>query len=89
MFAVGIAATAPRTHPHLGLLGLAIVAGMGQAVAQAAVGQVTRVTSEPVAAGAVSFVVGGVAALVVAVAINGTAPPRRWRPRHPWNGSAA
>ena len=51
---------------------------MGQVVAQAAVGQVNRVTGEPVAAGTVGFVVGGVAALVVAVAINGTAPPHGW-----------
>ena len=88
LLAVGIAASAPRAHPHLGLLGLAVVGGMGQSVSQAAVGQVNRVTGEPVAAAAVSFVVAGVAALIVAVAINGSAPPHGWAAAPPveWLG---
>ncbi len=83
--AVALAALGSRGDPELVLLTLAVVAGAGIAVQQAAVAHVTRVTGEPVVAGAVNFLVGAmVVTLVTAAAADGpaggswSAPPAEW-----------
>ena len=86
--AVAIGASGSHGDLHLGLLALAVVAGAGMAVVQAAVGHVARITGEPVVAGAVSFAVGAAGVLVLALVVTGGAAPNGWSaaPPEEWIG---
>lgn len=64
--AVTMAAVGTTARPQLGLLGLAFIAGTGFPLTQAGVGQLTRATGEPIAAGGLSFAVAGVGTLLLA-----------------------
>ena len=82
--AVALAALGARGDPQLLLLALAVLAGAGVAVQQAAVAHVTRVTGEPVVAGAVNFLMGALVVTAVAAALadlpegSWSAPPGEW-----------
>lgn len=83
--AVALAALGARGDPQLVLLTLAVVAGAGIAVQQAAVAHVARLTGEPVVAGAVNFLMGAAAATVATAALatgpsggDWSAPPGEW-----------
>jgi transporter family-2 protein len=83
--AVGLAALGTHGDPQVVLLGLAVVAGAGIAVQQAAVAHVTQVTGEPVVAGAVNFLMGAVVVTLATAVVAGvpeaadrSAPPGEW-----------
>jgi len=84
--AVALAALGARGEPRFVLLALAVVAGAGIAVQQAAVAHVTRITGEPVVAGAVNFLMGAVVVTGVA-ALLADGPARGWSaPLPEWAG---
>ncbi len=87
LVAVGLAATGARGEPQLGLLALAVLAGVGVAVQQAAMGHVARATGEPLAAGAVNFAAGAIVMVAVALVATGGSPPGGWSaPPGEWVG---
>ena len=67
--AVALAALGARGDPQLLLLALAVLAGAGIAVQQAAVAHVARVTGEPVVAAAVNFLAGALVVTAVTAAL--------------------
>ena len=85
--AVAIAALGPHSDPHLLLLGLAVVAGVGMALTQAGMGHLAMRTGEPVVAATISFAIGGLIILVVALAVTGGSAPGGWSaPPELWIG---
>jgi bacterial/archaeal transporter family-2 protein len=76
--AVTLAAAGTHRDLHLTLLALAVVAGAGMALVQAALGHMTRITGEPVAAASISFAVGGAVIVVVALIVTGGQAPNGW-----------
>jgi transporter family-2 protein len=64
--------------PAVGLLCLAVLAGAGVAVQQAALGHVARATGEPVVAGAWNVGVGMVVLMLVAFSVTGGHAPGGW-----------
>lgn len=85
--AVAIAALGPHSDPHLALLGLAVVAGAGMALTQAAMGHIVKRTGEPIVAAAFNFAVGGLVILVIALAVTGGSAPGGWSgPAELWIG---
>ncbi len=82
--AVALAALGARGDPQLLLLALAVLAGAGIAVQQAAVAHVARVTGEPVVAAAVNFLAGALVVTGVTAALadppagGWSAPPGEW-----------
>src|SRR4051812_46289567 len=67
--AVAIGALGSHRELHLGLLPLAVVAGVGLAIGQAGLGQVTQRTGEPLAAATVGFTLGAVLTIAVVLAL--------------------
>jgi transporter family-2 protein len=85
--AVAIGALGPHADPHLLLLALAVLAGLGMGLAQAAVGHMARLTGDPVVASSVNFALGGAVILVIALAVTGGSPPGGWSaPPEQWIG---
>jgi bacterial/archaeal transporter family-2 protein len=76
--AVLVSAFGARAHLDLALLALAVVAGFGSSLQQAANGHVARETGEPLIAATINFAVGLVAVLVVALVATGVSPPHGW-----------
>jgi transporter family-2 protein len=83
--AVGIGAVGTDRDLHLGILMLAVAAGVGLALGQAALGQLTHSTGEPIAAATVGFAIGSVLTLVIVLLLTGgsapngfSAPPEQW-----------
>ena len=76
--AVAVIALGGKAEVAVGLLVLAVVAGFGQSLQQAANGHVARATGEALVAGAMSFAVGLVAIVVYALVTAGTTPPNGW-----------
>ena len=82
--AVALAALGARGEPQLLLLALAVLAGAGVAVQQAAVAHVTRITGEPVVAGALNFLMGALVVTAVTAVLADlpegglSAPPGEW-----------
>lgn len=88
LLAVGTSAVAPEPDPHVGLLALAFLAGAGFAITQAAVGQVTRLTGEPVAAGIIQFGLSGACVVALAILTTGFTTRYGWTAAAPvdWTG---
>jgi transporter family-2 protein len=87
--AVALGAFGGHGELHLPLLMLAVVAGAGMAAVQAAMGHITKITGEPLAASIVSFSVGGLCVVAVALVVNGGSPPNGWSaPPELWIGGA-
>ena len=87
--AVAIAALGSRGDLEVGLLLLAVAAGMGIAVQQAANGQLAERGGEPLAAGLVNFALGGAILVAVALLATGGTPPGGWSaPPEQWIGGA-
>jgi transporter family-2 protein len=83
--AVVVGALGTHGELHLLLLSIAVVAGAGVAVQQAAIGQVARISGEPFVAGVVNFTVGSTAVVLLVLLVTGTgtahgwdAPPQQW-----------
>jgi transporter family-2 protein len=76
--AVAASAAGARTNLHVGILVFTVAAGVATALQQAANGHLARETGEPLFAGAVNFLTGFVALLVVAAVVSGLAPPHGW-----------
>ena len=76
--AVVASALGARASLHVGIIAFTVVAGVATALQQAANGHLARNTGEPLFAGAVNFLIGFLALLVVAAVVNGLAPPRGW-----------
>jgi transporter family-2 protein len=76
--AVVASALGARTNLQVGILVFTVVAGVAVAFQQACNGHLARNTGEPVFAGAVNFIVGFGALLVVAAVVNGLSPPHGW-----------
>lgn len=87
--AVTLAALGSSGDLELGLLSLAVLAGVGIAVQQAANGQLADRTGEPVAAATVNFALGATILVIVAVLVTGgEAPEGRSAPAAQWLGGA-
>jgi bacterial/archaeal transporter family-2 protein len=87
LLAVGVAATGSGGDLDVPLLALAVLAGAGSALQQAANGQLRARTGEPVAAATVNFVLGAAVLVVVALAATGGDPPNGWSAPAPlWIG---
>jgi len=87
--AVAIAALGSRGDLEVGLLALAVAAGMGIAVQQAANGQLAERSGEPLAAGLVNFTLGAAVLVAVALLATGGSPPGGWSaPPEQWIGGA-
>jgi bacterial/archaeal transporter family-2 protein len=85
--AVGIGVVGDEGNLHLGLLLLAAVAGGTLALAQAALGQLREVTGDPVTGSGISFAVGGLTSLLVALIATGGSAPGGWSaPPQQWIG---
>jgi len=85
--AVAIGAIGATGDPKLGLLALAAIAGAGIALQQAGLGQMTRITGEPVAAAGINFFIGAVAVVILALAVTGGDAPGGWSaPPEDWLG---
>ena len=77
--ALGAAGALRTAHdPAIGLLCLAVLAGAGVAVQQAALGHVARATGEPIVAGAWNVGVGMVVLAIVALIASGGHTPHGW-----------
>jgi bacterial/archaeal transporter family-2 protein len=76
--AVALTAVGARTSPDVGLIALAIVAGVAMAVQQAANGHLAQVTGEPIFASTVNFLVGAIALVVAAAIAAGLTPAHGW-----------
>jgi bacterial/archaeal transporter family-2 protein len=81
--AVLIGALETHRDLHLALLSLAVLGGAGTALVQAALGQVTLKTGEPIAAASLSFFVGGMVILLMLLVTNGF-PPDGWSAPPEW-----
>lgn len=87
LVAVVLGALGSGGEAKLGLLALAVVAGVGIAVQQAGLGQMTRITGEPIAASTINFIVGAGALVAVALAMTGGRPEGGWSaPPEDWVG---
>jgi transporter family-2 protein len=85
--AVAIGAVGAHGDPKLGLLVLAVVAGLGVAVQQAGLGHMTRAGGEPIASALVNFLVGTTALVVVTLIVTGGQAPNGWSaPPEDWLG---
>ncbi|HEX7298435.1 MAG TPA: DMT family transporter [Solirubrobacteraceae bacterium] len=76
--AVTLSALGAHTSPQAGLIAFAVVAGVANALQQAANGHLARVTGEPVFAMTVNFLVGAAALAAVAAVVTGLSPPHGW-----------
>jgi bacterial/archaeal transporter family-2 protein len=76
--AVVASALGAKASLHVGILAFTVAAGVATALQQAANGHLARGTGEPLFAGAVNFLVGFVALLIVAAVANGLVPPHGW-----------
>jgi transporter family-2 protein len=76
--AVVVSAVGAHTEPRIGLLVLAVVAGVVMAVQQAANGHLAQITGEPIFASTVNFVLGAAALLVVGAMTTGLSPSHGW-----------
>jgi transporter family-2 protein len=76
--AVGIGALGTHGELHLALLAIALVAGAGVAVQQAAMGQVARISGEPFVAGVVNFTVGSAVVTFIVLVFTGLHAPGGW-----------
>jgi bacterial/archaeal transporter family-2 protein len=75
---------------HLGLLVLAVLAGVTIGLHQGALGHLARLTGEPFVAAATTFTIGSVVSLVVWLAIDGPTAPLGWSaPPIDWLGGLA
>jgi transporter family-2 protein len=85
--AVLIGAVGSTGNLRVGLLALAVLAGAGVAFQQAALAHVARATGEPMAAGAVNFLAGGLVLIVLSIVLTGGTPPGGWSaPPIDWTG---
>lgn len=75
LVAVGIAALGTHRGLHLGLLALAVGSGVGLALGQAGLGQLTARTGEPLAAATVGFALGAVLTIAAVGALDRGSPP--------------
>jgi bacterial/archaeal transporter family-2 protein len=76
--AVALSALGGSTHPQVGLIAFAVVAGVAMSLQQAANGHLARATGEPIVASTVNFAVGVVALVAVAALATGLSPPHGW-----------
>jgi bacterial/archaeal transporter family-2 protein len=88
LVAIALGGVGRHGDPHAGLLALALVAGAGMAVVQAALGHVARLAGEPLVAAGLSFAIGGVVILVIAFVVTAGVPPNGWSAAPPelWIG---
>jgi bacterial/archaeal transporter family-2 protein len=87
LVAVGTAALGSEGGLHLGLLALAMGSGVGLAVGQAGLGQLTQRTGEPLAAATIGFAIGAVLTAGVVAAVGWGSPPNGWSaPIGQWAG---
>lgn len=87
LVAASIAAFGTGRGLDLGLLALAMCSGVGLAVGQAGLGQLTARSGEPLAAATVGFALGAVLTVAVVVALGAGSPPHGWSaPVEQWAG---
>lgn len=85
LVAVGIGALDAEANLDLGILAVAAGAGVGLAVGQAALGQLTETTGEPLAAATAGFTLGAVFTVVAAALLGGLSSPNGWSaPAEQW-----
>lgn len=85
LVAVGIGALGAEANLDLGILAVAVGAGVGLAVGQAALGQLTETTGEPLAAANAGFALGAVFTVVAAALLGGLSSPNGWSaPSEQW-----
>lgn len=78
LVAVGIGAVGAEARLDLGILAVAVIAGVGLAVGQAALGQLTESTGEPLAAATAGFALGVVFTVIAAALLSGLSSPNGW-----------
>jgi transporter family-2 protein len=83
LVAVALAAVGARGEPRFGLLALAVLAGAGVAVQQAAMGHTAKATGEPLAAGAINFASGAIVIVAVTLVVTRGSAPHGWS-APPW-----
>jgi transporter family-2 protein len=76
--AVTLSALGAHTSPQAGLIAFAVVAGVANALQQAANGHLARITGEPIFAMTINFLVGAAALAAVAALATGLSPPHGW-----------
>lgn len=87
--AVTLAALGAGGDLEAGLLALAVLAGVGVAIQQAANGQLAARTGEAVAAGTINFAIGATILVVAALIVTGGTAPEGWSaPAWQWFGGA-
>ena len=87
LVAVGIAALGADRGLDLSLLALAMASGVGLAVGQAGLGQVTERTGEPLAAATVGFALGAVLTVAIIAVLDVGLPANGWSaPAEQWAG---
>jgi bacterial/archaeal transporter family-2 protein len=83
IMAVLLGAVETHRDLHVALLSLAVLGGAGTALVQAALGQVTLKTGEPIAAASLSFFVGG-AVILLMLLVTDRFPPDGWSAPPEW-----
>lgn len=78
LVAVAIGAVGAEVNLDLGILAVAVIAGVGLAVGQASLGQLTDWTGEPLAAATAGFALGAAFTVIAAALLGGLTAPNGW-----------